>query len=60
MFPTEAPASIVGALKAEGIIVDYRPGHVRVSPYFYNTIDENALLIDRLRPLINGGKAQKA
>jgi selenocysteine lyase/cysteine desulfurase len=52
MFPAEDPASIVRALKAERIVVDYRPGHVRVSPYFYNTVDEHALLIERLRTLI--------
>jgi selenocysteine lyase/cysteine desulfurase len=52
MFPAENPASIVRALKVEGIVVDYRPGHVRVSPYFYNTVDEHALLIERLRTLI--------
>jgi selenocysteine lyase/cysteine desulfurase len=52
MFPAENPASIVRALKADRIVVDYRPGHVRVSPYFYNTVDEHALLIERLRTLI--------
>ena len=52
MFPAENPASIVRELKAERIVVDYRPGHVRVSPYFYNTVDEHALLIERLRTLI--------
>jgi len=31
------PAETVAALATEGIIVDHRPGHVRVSPHFYNT-----------------------
>ncbi len=54
MFPAADPAGVVRALKAEGIVVDYRPGHVRVSPYFYNTVDENARLIEHLRQLQAG------
>lgn len=34
------PAEMVAQLAEEGIIVDHRPGHVRVSPHFYNTEDE--------------------
>jgi kynureninase len=34
------PAETVAALATEGIIVDHRPGHVRISPHFYNTEDE--------------------
>lgn len=30
----------VAHLAGNGIIVDHRPGHVRVSPHFYNTEDE--------------------
>jgi selenocysteine lyase/cysteine desulfurase len=52
MFPAADPAGLVRVLKAEDIVVDYRPGHVRVSPYFYNTVEENALLIERLRVLL--------
>jgi len=52
MFPTDDPAGVVKALKAQGIVVDFRPGHVRVSPYFYNTFDEHALLVKHLRTLI--------
>jgi selenocysteine lyase/cysteine desulfurase len=36
----DEPAAAVRHLAAHGIIVDYRPGHVRVSPHFYNTADE--------------------
>ncbi|GMR12209.1 MAG: aminotransferase class V-fold PLP-dependent enzyme [Gemmatimonadota bacterium] len=35
----DAPAA-VARLAERGIIVDHRPGHVRVSPHFYNTTDE--------------------
>lgn len=52
MFPAPDPAAIVRALKADHIVVDYRPGHVRVSPYFYNTFEENGIIIERLRELI--------
>lgn len=52
MFPAENPGAAVRALKAEGIVVDYRPGHVRVSPYFYNLPEENEILIKRLKTLV--------
>ncbi|TVR60714.1 MAG: aminotransferase class V-fold PLP-dependent enzyme [Gemmatimonadales bacterium] len=38
------PAETVKALAEEGIIVDHRPGHVRISPHFFNTTDE----VDRI------------
>jgi selenocysteine lyase/cysteine desulfurase len=31
------PANAVARLAERGIIVDWRPGHVRISPHFYNT-----------------------
>ena len=34
------PGLAVAALAERGIIVDSRPGVVRVSPHFYNTVDE--------------------
>lgn len=54
MFPADDPAGVVKALKAQGIVVDFRPGHVRVSPYFYNTFAEHTLLIKHLKTLITG------
>lgn len=44
----DAPAA-VKALAQEGIIVDSRPGRMRVSPYFYNTVEENERFVDALR-----------
>jgi selenocysteine lyase/cysteine desulfurase len=38
------PKSAVAALANEGIVVDSRPGRVRVSPYFYNVEEENEKL----------------
>ena len=52
MIPATDPARVVRALRDERIIVDYRPGHVRVSPYFYNTFEEHALLVERLASLV--------
>ena len=43
------PPAAVKALAAEGILVDYRPGRVRVSPYYYNTFAENERFVDALR-----------
>jgi len=47
--PVENPAGVTRALAQRRIIVDNRPGVVRVSPYFYNTPEENeafALALD--------------
>lgn len=38
----------VRALAERGIIVDARPGHVRVSPHFYNTIEEVDAAVDEI------------
>lgn len=45
------PGSIVRALRERQIVVDYRPGFVRISPYFYNTEDDSATLVAALRDL---------
>lgn len=42
------PWAAVKRLAAEGIIVDARPGRVRVSPYFYNTEEENERCVQAL------------
>jgi selenocysteine lyase/cysteine desulfurase len=42
------PMAAVGRLAEEGIIVDARPGYVRVSPHFYNTEAEVDRAIDVL------------
>ncbi len=46
----DAPGA-VHALAQRNIIVDYRAGYVRVSPHFYNTPDENRLIIEALKSL---------
>jgi kynureninase len=42
-------AGAVHRLAKRGIIVDYRAGYIRVSPHFYNTVDENRLFVEALR-----------
>jgi kynureninase len=42
------PGAAVARLADAGIIVDARPGHVRVSPHFYNTHDELDRFTDAL------------
>jgi kynureninase len=39
----------VAALAERGIIIDRRGEYVRISPHFYNTADENALVVEALR-----------
>ena len=48
MIRHDDPPGAVRHLAEAGIIVDYRPGFVRVSPHFYNTEDEIDLCIDTL------------
>ena len=48
MIAANDPHRIVNTLATQGIIVDARPGHVRVSPHFYNTESEVDLVVDRM------------
>jgi selenocysteine lyase/cysteine desulfurase len=56
MIAHEDPGGAVGRLAAEGIIVDWRPGYVRVSPHFYNTEAE----VDRVVDVLAAGGARDA
>lgn len=49
MVEMDDPASAVGALAEQNIVVDFRPGAMRVSPYFYNTIEDIDMIVDALR-----------
>lgn len=53
MIPHDDPATAVRRLADHDIIVDARPGYVRVSPHFYNTHDE----IDRFVQVLAGGRS---
>ncbi len=56
MLQFEHPEEIVEALLARGIITDSRPGLLRVSPYFYNTIEENAIVVDAIAEILERRK----
>lgn len=46
MLPSDDPKRDVARLAEKGFIVDARPGHVRVSPYFYNIADDHIALLE--------------
>jgi selenocysteine lyase/cysteine desulfurase len=48
MLPRTDPRADVARLAQAGFIVDCRPGHVRVSPYFYNVADDHRALLEVL------------
>jgi selenocysteine lyase/cysteine desulfurase len=48
MLPSDDPHRDVASLAAAGFVTDARPGHVRVSPYFYNVPDDHRALIEHL------------
>jgi selenocysteine lyase/cysteine desulfurase len=52
MLEFEQPQEVVKALVARNIITDSRPGLLRISPYFYNTIEENAIVIDAIAKIL--------
>ena len=56
MLELEHPEQIVKALVERNIITDSRPGLLRVSPYFYNTIEENAIVIDAIAEILENKK----
>jgi selenocysteine lyase/cysteine desulfurase len=48
----DQPEEIVKALVVRNIITDSRSGLLRISPYFYNTIEENALVIEAIAEIL--------
>jgi selenocysteine lyase/cysteine desulfurase len=47
-IPHPAPARAVADLADHGIVADARPGHVRLSPFFYNVPDDHVAALERL------------
>lgn len=56
MLELEQPEEVVKSLVARNIITDSRPGLLRISPYFYNTIEENAIVIDAIAEILENRK----
>jgi kynureninase len=50
MVPSADPHGDVARLAARRIVVDARPGHVRISPFFYNTVEDHVAALQALRP----------
>jgi kynureninase len=48
MIAVDDPKGAVNHLADRGIIIDHRPGHVRISPHFYNLESELDLVMDEL------------
>ncbi len=58
MIENTEPEAAVRRLGEAGVIADYRPGAVRLSPHFYNTTEDNARAIEVLerRPGVGGSR----
>lgn len=55
MVAQEDPAGAVAHLDQAGIVVDHRPGYVRISPHVYNTEDEVDAAVAELVRFRDGG-----
>ncbi|MEP6571699.1 MAG: aminotransferase class V-fold PLP-dependent enzyme [Gemmatimonadota bacterium] len=49
MVPRADPRADVRRLAERSIVTDFRPGHVRISPYFYNVADDHRAALECLR-----------
>lgn len=56
-IPRAEPKAVVAGLAHRGIIVDFRPGIVRLSPYFYNTPAECVRVVETIADLEKDGIA---
>ena len=52
----EDPQRMVKELLLHNIVTDYCPGLLRISPYFYNTVEENAVIIDAVADILKNKK----
>jgi len=52
MLALPRPDELVHGLTEKGIIVDYRPGLLRISPNFYNTVEENQIIVEAVDELM--------
>nr|BBH91400.1 putative aminotransferase YcbU [Thermosporothrix sp. COM3] len=53
----ERPQDMLKELLARNIIVDCYSGLLRISPYFYNTIEENAIVIEAIAEILKNRKS---
>ncbi len=52
MLEVSDPKLAVEKLLQRNIVTDSRPGLLRISPYFYNTIEENAQIVEALAEIL--------
>ena len=52
MLALDRPDELVHGLTDRGIIVDSRPGLLRISPHFFNTVEENQVVVSALDDLL--------
>ena len=52
MLGMERPDELVHQLTQRGIIIDFRPGMIRISPSFYNTVEETDRILSALDELL--------
>jgi selenocysteine lyase/cysteine desulfurase len=49
MLPAEDPHAAVQRLASRHIVTDARPGHVRISPFFYNVPEDHVAALEALK-----------
>jgi len=54
-IPRTDPAAVVQGLRKRGIIIDSRPGVIRLSPYFYNLPEDCDRVVDAIVELEGSG-----
>lgn len=54
-IPRDDPKAVVAALVERNIITDSRPGVVRLSPYFYNTVEDGERTVNAIVELERAG-----
>lgn len=54
VWPEGSPGAVVRRCRAEGVVINHRAGRLRVSPHFYNSVEE----LDRLTDLLGGAPPQ--
>ncbi len=56
-IPRDHPRDVVAALAERHVVVDSRPGLVRLSPYFYNTLEDGEQVVQEIAALEKAGIA---
>jgi len=60
MLGSENPERLADGLSRRGVLVDWRPGVVRISPHFFNTDEEVAQTMETLAELLGKGGLRSA